>query len=129
MISQSMHFADCVGISGVIKGRRARHLPRAPRFGGPPRVVNACRFLYFLWKKVIIHSYNVLQSRSWASSQLYFQRLPLNFAGSLLCLQRDPTATAIWRWSVFKGAPTATEMHKCSIFELHWRAPYRICSV
>jgi len=50
--------------SGVFKGRRARHLPRAPPFLGPPlQVLRAYIFVIF-GEKRIIHSYNGLQSRS-----------------------------------------------------------------
>jgi len=51
-------------VSGVFKGRRARHLPRAPPFWVPPlQVLRAYSFLIF-GEKRIIHSYNGLQSRS-----------------------------------------------------------------
>jgi len=47
--------------SGVFKGRRARHLPWL--FGGPLEVL--CADIIFVFgEKLIIHSYNVLQSRS-----------------------------------------------------------------
>jgi len=36
--------------SGVFKGRRARHLPRAPLFGGPPWGITRINFPYFWWK-------------------------------------------------------------------------------
>jgi len=49
--------------SGVFKGRRARHLPLAPSFWGPLEVLRVKIFLIFD-EKLIIHSYNVLQSRS-----------------------------------------------------------------
>jgi len=36
--------------SGVFKGRRARHLPRPPMFGGPSLGVTRVNFPYIWWK-------------------------------------------------------------------------------
>jgi len=48
--------------NGVFKGRRARRLPRPP-FLGSLEVLRVYGFLIFD-EKLIVHSYNVLQSRS-----------------------------------------------------------------
>ena len=39
--------------SGVFKGRRARHLPWAPLFGGPPLRCYACKYSLFLMKNLL----------------------------------------------------------------------------
>jgi len=39
----------CLANSGVFKGRRARHLPRAPLFGGSPWSATRVNFPYFWW--------------------------------------------------------------------------------
>ena len=39
-----------VTTSSVFKGRRARHLPRAPLVGGPPSGATRINFSYFWWK-------------------------------------------------------------------------------
>jgi len=44
------YFAIRTVSSGVFKGRRARHLPRAPPFGGPPLRCYTHKFSLFLMK-------------------------------------------------------------------------------
>ena len=53
----------------VFEWRRAKHLRRAPLFAPPLEVLCALIFLIFD-EKLIINSYNVLQSRSKVSTRL-----------------------------------------------------------
>ena len=46
----TMHLSISIAVSGVFKGRRARHLPRAPPFWRPPWGVTRIHFRYFWWK-------------------------------------------------------------------------------
>ena len=75
--------------SGVFKGKRARHLPRAPPFLGPPlEVLRAYIFLTF-GEKFSIHS---SQTRSQVSS--LFSSAP-------------PTETVMSRYFTFRRAPNS----------------------
>jgi len=66
-----------------------------PLFGGPPRGVSRVNLPYFLAKKLIIHSYNILQSRT---------------QENLLLSKGPPTETVMFRCFAFKGAPTETAL-------------------
>jgi len=81
--------------SDLFKGRRARHLPRAPPFWGTSSRCFTRKFALFFGKKLIIHSYNILQSRT---------------QENLLLSKGPPTETVMFRCFAFKGAPTETAL-------------------
>ena len=49
----TQYLPTCLTGSGVFKGRRARHLSRAPLFGGPPVTCYPCKFSLFLMKNLL----------------------------------------------------------------------------
>ena len=95
---------DIILGSGVFKGRRTRHLPRATPFWGPPWGVTHVMFPYFWWQiyysliqrttKQITSKYFAFKGapyRNWIVQVLCFQRGPnSNCNLKVLCLQRGP---------------------------------------
>ena len=94
-------------VSGVFKGRRARHLPRAPSFWGPPLTYYAHKFSLFLVKDVL---FTHIMCYKADHKQVF-------------CFQRAPTEIVMCRYFAFKGAPTATEICMNSAVKLHRRGP------
>ena len=81
---------------------------KPPLFGGPSLRCYTLKFSPFFGEKLIIQSYNTLQSRSCAST----------------LLSKGPCReTVMCKYFAFKGVPTAIEMRKYSAFQLHWRGP------
>jgi len=85
--------------SGVFKERRARYLLQDPLFRAPSRCF-VHKFSSFLVKSVL--STHIIYSE--ADHKQVLSKVP-------------PTATAICRYSAFKGAPIATVMRKYPAFD------------
>ena len=102
--------------SGVFKGKRGRHLPRASLLGAPLRCC-VCKFSLFLTKKLlfthimyckaIISKYSPFNGAPYRNCNvqvLRFQKGPqqqLQFEGNLLT-KRPPTTTEMCKYSAFK---------------------------
>jgi len=74
--------------SGLFKGRRGRHLPRAPLLWDHPLRCYVYKFSFFFGEKRLIHSYNVLQRKSIVST---------------LLSKGSSTETVMYRYFTFKG--------------------------
>ena len=72
--------------SSVFKGRRARHLPRAPLWG-----VTRIHFLYFWWK-------------------IYHPFIPKQITSKYSAFKGPPTETVMFRYFAFKGADNSNCM-------------------
>ena len=77
--------------SGVFKGRRARHLSRAPLFGGSPLRYYAHKFSLFLVKDVLFT--HVMCYKANHKQVFRFQRPPYrNCNVQVPCLKRGPNS-------------------------------------
>ena len=82
--------------SGVFKGRRARHLPRAPLFGSPPLRYYGHKFSLFLVKDVLFT--HVMCYKENHKQVFCFQRAPYrNCNVQVLCFQRGPNSN----WNMY----------------------------
>ena len=98
-------------LSGVFKGRRVRHLPRAPLFGGPPLTCYARKFSLFLMKNLLfthIMYYTLQYTLRHVLQYSAFKGAPCrNCNVQVLYFQGGPSRNcnfAIWRQFAFKGA-------------------------
>jgi len=84
----TMHLSISIAVSGVFKGRRARHLPRAPPFWRPPWGVTRIHFPYFWWK-------------------FYHPLIPKQITSKYFTFKASPTETVMSRYFAFKRAPNS----------------------
>ena len=111
-------FVDKATGNGVFKGRRARHLPRAPLFGGPPLRCYARKFSLVLVKNLLFTHIMYYKADHKYSA---FKGAPYrNCTVQVLCFERGPQQQLQFEGTLLsKGPPTATEMCKYSAFKLH----------
>jgi len=106
--------------SGVFKGRRARHLPRDPLFGGPPLRCHARKFSLVLMKNVLFT--HIMCYKADHKYVLCFQRgAPCrNCTVQVLCFESGSQQQLQFEGTLLSKRPlTATEMCKYSAFMFH----------